>query len=236
MKLERILLKLTGEAFAGTAEFGIDRDLVERYAHEIKAVHDLGCRVAIVAGGSNIWRGRLAPQMDRATADYMGMIATVINALSLQDALEQEGVATRVLTAIEMRAVAEPFIKRRASRHLEKGRVVIFAAGTGNPYFSTDTTAALRALEIGAQALLKATHRIAPDDAHDTRLSYTQVLNENHVMDATAIALCSENRLPIHLFSLEAPEQMKRIVLGETIGTFVSGAAHASEQPEPAAT
>lgn len=237
LKLKRILLKLSGEALSGASRFGIDRELVERYAREIKEVHDMGCEVAVVVGGGNIWRGRMAPRMDRATADYMGMIATVINGLALQDALEHEKVQTRVLTAIEMRAVAEPFIKRRASRHMEKGRVVIFAGGTGNPYFTTDTTAALRALEIGAQAILKATQvdgiytrdpKIHPDATRYSRLSYLQVLNDDlRVMDATAIALCSENKLPIHVFSLGEYGNIRKIVLGEDIGTLVMEGAPA---------
>ncbi|HEY3998140.1 MAG TPA: UMP kinase [Candidatus Xenobia bacterium] len=230
-KFQRILLKLSGEALSGPSRFGIDRALVERYAREIKDVRAMGVEVAVVVGGGNIWRGRMAPRMDRGTADYMGMIATVINALALQDALEHLKVVTRVQTAIEMRAVAEPFIKRRAMRHMEKGRVVIFAGGTGNPYFTTDTTAALRALEIGAQAILKATQvdgiytqdpKLHPDAQKYRELTYMEVLKQElKVMDAPAVALCSENKLPIYVFNLDVDGNIRKIVQGDDIGTVV---------------
>lgn len=227
----RILLKLSGEVFAGSKGYGLDADAVARYAREIKEVRDMGVGVAVVVGGGNIWRGRMAPEIDRATADYMGMIATVINALSLQDALEKLGVITRVQTAIPMAAVAEPFIRRRAVRHLEKGRVVIFAGGTGNPYFTTDTCAALRALEIGAEAILKGTKVDGVYDTDPTQhpgavkfkeLSHIDVLNRGlKVMDATAISLCMDHGLPIRVFNIAEPGNIKKIVAGEEIGTLV---------------
>lgn len=233
MRYKRILLKLSGEAFAGNLKYGIDLETVRMYAQEIREVKELGAEVAIVVGGGNIWRGKSEEhqQIDRATADYMGMIATVINSLSLQDCLEKEGIVTRVQTALEMRAVAEPFIRRRAIRHLEKGRVIILAGGTGNPYFTTDTTAALRALEIGAEALLKATKvdgvysadpSKSPDAVKYKALEYLAVLNKGlKVMDTTAISLCMDNRLPIIVFNLSKYGNIKRIVLGEEIGTVV---------------
>lgn len=232
-KFNRVLLKLSGEAFAGNNDFGIDLEIVKRYAREIKEVRDLGVDIAIVVGGGNIWRGKSPDhhQIDRATADYMGMLATVINSLALQDCLEKEGVVTRVQTAIEMKAVAEPFIRRKAIRHLEQGRVVILAAGTGNPYFTTDTTAALRALEIGAEALLKATRvdgvydadpEIRPDARKYNSLEYLTVLNKGlKVMDTTAISLCMDNKLPIIVFNLADYGNIKKIVIGEEIGTTV---------------
>lgn len=232
-KFRRVLLKLSGEAFAGGHDFGIDLEIVKRYAREIKEVRDLGVDIAIVVGGGNIWRGKSPDhhQIDRATADYMGMLATVINSLALQDCLEKEGVVTRVQTAIEMKAIAEPFIRRKAIRHLEQGRVVILAAGTGNPYFTTDTTAALRALEIGAEALLKATRvdgvydadpEIRPDAIKYHALEYLTVLNKGlKVMDTTAISLCMDNKLPIIVFNLENYGNIKKIVVGEEIGTTV---------------
>ncbi|MHB2020139.1 MAG: UMP kinase [Candidatus Xenobia bacterium] len=240
---KRVLLKLSGEAFAGKNRFGIDQELVERYAREIKEVHDLGREVAVVVGGGNIWRGRIAPRMDRATADYMGMIATVINALALQDALEHEKVQTRVLTAIEMRSVAEVFIRRRAVRHMEKGRVIILAGGTGNPYFTTDTTAVLRALECGAEVILKATKVDGiydrdpveePNAVRFQELPYMEILNQDlKVMDATAIALCRDNKLPIIVFSLAQPGNIRKIVLGEEIGTLVAERNAPLLSPQP---
>ena len=227
----RILLKLSGEVFAGGESFGIQPEIVSRYAEEIREIHAMGVQVAAVVGGGNIWRGRMAPGMDRAAADHMGMLATVLNALALQDALEKAGVDTRVQSAMQMAEVAERFIRRRAMRHLEKGRVVIFAGGTGNPYFTTDTTAALRALEIGADAILKGTK---VDGVYDSdpvlnadarkfkRLDYLEVLKRGlKVMDATAISLCMDNKLPIVVFNLRVPGNMKRAVLGEPIGTTV---------------
>ena len=227
----RILLKLSGEVFAGGESFGIQPEIVSRYAEEIREIHAMGVQVAAVVGGGNIWRGRMAPGMDRAAADHMGMLATVLNALALQDALEKAGVDTRVQSAMQMAEVAERFIRRRAIRHLEKGRVVIFAGGTGNPYFTTDTTAALRALEIGADAILKGTK---VDGVYDSdpvlnadarkfkRLDYLEVLKRGlKVMDATAISLCMDNKLPILVFNIAAPGNIKKIVCGEEIGTLV---------------
>ena len=233
----RIVLKLSGEALAGSQGFGIDPPVLDRIGEEIRDVTDLGVQVAIVIGGGNIFRGVAASAagMDRATADYMGMLATVFNALALQDALEKAGVQTRVLSAIEMRAVAEPYIRRRAIRHLEKGRVVIFAAGTGNPFFTTDTAGALRAVEIGADAIIKATKVdgvYSADPKRDPaarrldRLTYIEVLNRGlGVMDTTAISLCMDNKLPIVVFDLMEAGNIKRIVLGEPVGSIVSSSA-----------
>ena len=230
----RIVLKLSGEALAGDQGYGIDPRVLERIGAEIRDVTDLGVQVAIVIGGGNIFRGIAASAggMDRATADYMGMLATIINALALQDALEKAGLQTRVLSAIEMRAVTEPYIRRRAIRHLEKGRVVIFAAGTGNPFFTTDTAGALRAIEIGADAIMKATkvdgiYSADPkSDATAERLpkaTYIEVLSRRlQVMDTTAISLCMENALPIIVFDLTRSGNIKRIVLGEPVGSIVS--------------
>jgi uridylate kinase len=230
----RIVVKLSGEALAGGQGYGIDPPVLDRVAAEVRDVSALGVQIAIVIGGGNIFRGIAASAggMDRATADYMGMLATVINALALQDSLEKSGLQTRVLSAIEMRAVAEPYIRRRAIRHLEKGRVVIFAAGTGNPFFTTDTAGALRAVEIGADAIMKATkvdgiysadpmvHKDAERLAHVT---YIEVLNRGlRVMDAAAISLCMDNKLPIIVFDLTRPGNIKRIVLGEPVGSIVS--------------
>ena len=217
----------------GTREYGLDPAMVAMVAQEVKAVHDMGVQVCLVIGGGNIFRGvsAAASGMDRASGDYMGMLATVINALALQDALEQHGVLTRVVTAIEMRAVAEPFIRRRAIRHLEKGRALIFAAGTGNPYFTTDTAAALRAMEIRANVIMKATkvdgiYTADPmKDPQATRyetISYLQVLEKRlQVMDATAISLCMDNQLPILVFNLRTPGNLRRAVLGEPVGSVV---------------
>jgi len=231
---KRILLKLSGEALMGDQNYGIDPAVATRIAQDIAEIQALGVQTAVVIGGGNIFRGLAASAggMDRSTGDYMGMLATVINALALQDALEHNGVATRVLTAIEMRAVAEPFIRRRAVRHLEKGRVVVFAAGTGNPYFTTDTAAALRAMEMKAEVILKGTkvdgiYTADPvKDPHATRydsISYLQVLQQRlQVMDATAISLCMDNKLPILVFNLKTPGNIRRVVMGETIGTLVT--------------
>ncbi|MBI4590960.1 MAG: UMP kinase [Candidatus Rokubacteria bacterium] len=231
----RILLKLSGEALAGEQGYGIDPGVLDGISEELKDVTSLGTQVAVVIGGGNIFRGIAASVggMERATADYMGMLATVINALALQDAIEKTGLPTRVLSAIEMRAVAEPYIRRRAIRHLEKARVVIFAAGTGNPFFTTDTAAALRAVEIGAEVILKATkvdgvYSADPKKDHAARriprLSYIEVLNRGlQVMDATAISLCMDNKLPIVIFDLTRRGNIKRIVLGESIGSVVTG-------------
>ena len=231
---QRVLLKLSGEALMGEQQFGVDPAVATRIALDVDSIQTLGVETAIVIGGGNIFRGLAASArgMDRATADYMGMLATVINALALQDALEQHGVVTRVVTAIEMRAVAEPFIRRRAIRHLEKGRVVIFAAGTGSPYFTTDTAAALRAMEIKADVILKGTKvdgiytadpMVDPQATKYLKISYLQVLERQlKVMDATAISLCMDNKLPIVVFNLRQAGNIRRVVLGEPIGTTVS--------------
>src|SRR5438309_1571008 len=230
----RVLLKLSGEALMGDQSYGIDPAIATQIAREIGEIQEMGVQTAVVIGGGNIFRGVAASArgMDRATADYMGMLATVINALALQDALEQQGVVTRVVTAIEMRAVAEPFIRRRAIRHLEKGRVVVFGGGTGNPYFSTDTAAALRAMEIKAEVILKATRvdgiydadpLVYPDAARFDRISYLQVLEQGlKVMDATAISLCMDNRLPIVVFNLRTPGNIRRAIIGESVGSLVT--------------
>jgi uridylate kinase len=233
----RIVLKLSGEALAGSQGYGIDPPVLDRVSADIRDVTELGVQVAIVIGGGNIFRGIAASAagMDRATADYMGMLATIINALALQDALEKAGLQTRVLSAIEMRAVAEPYIRRRAIRHLEKGRVVIFAAGTGNPFFTTDTAGALRAVEIGADAIVKATKvdgiysadpKKDPSARRIEKLSYIEVLNQGlGVMDTTAISLCMDNKLPIVVFDLTRAGNIKRLVLGEAVGSIVSSSA-----------
>ncbi len=234
-KYQRVLLKLGGEALSGQGEYGIDPTAVSRVTDQIAQVHRLGVQTAIVIGGGNIWRGQsaLAREMDRATADHMGMLATVINALALQDSLERKKVFTRVQTAVEMRQIAEPYIRRRAIRHLEKGRVVIFAAGTGNPYFTTDTAAALRAVEIGAQVILKATKvdgiyaenpRNNPQARRFHRLTYLKALNLQleEVMDSTALSLCMENHMPIIVFNLWEPGSVEKAVMGDEIGTLVS--------------
>jgi uridylate kinase len=230
----RVVLKLSGEALAGSLGYGIDPPVLVRIGREVRDVAELGVQVAIVIGGGNIFRGIAASAggMERATADYMGMLATVINALALQDALEKCGLQTRVLSAIEMRAVAEPYIRRRAIRHLEKGRVVIFAAGTGNPFFTTDTAGALRAIEIGADVIMKATKVdgiYTADPKRDaqaerlTRVTYIDVLSRRlEVMDTTAISLCMENSLPIVVFDLTSTGNIRRIVLGEPVGSIVS--------------
>ena len=231
---KRVLLKLSGEALMGEQTYGVDPAVASRIAQDIAEIQGLGVQTCIVIGGGNIFRGLAASArgMDRSTADYMGMLATVINALALQDALEKHDVPTRVLTAIEMRAVAEPFIRRRAIRHLEKGRVVVFAAGTGNPYFTTDTAAALRAMEMKAEVILKATKVdgiynadpvMHPDAIRYEKISYLQVLQERlQVMDATAISLCMDNKLPILVFNLKTPGNIRRVVMGETVGTMVT--------------
>jgi uridylate kinase len=230
----RILLKLSGEAFSSN-ESSVDFTTTAAMAEEIAAVAREGISVAVVVGGGNIWRGKAheAGGMDRATADYMGMLATVINALALQDALERTGTPSRVQTAIQMQQVAEPYIRRRAMRHLEKGRVVIFGAGTGNPYFTTDTTAALRAVEIGADAILKATKvdgiysadpKLDRSATRFTKLAYLEVLQMGlEVMDNTALTLCMDNELPIIVFDMNVPGNIRRVVYGEPIGTLVAG-------------
>lgn len=231
-KYKRVMLKLSGEALAGENGFGIDFNIAMNIAKAVKELVDMGIEVGAVVGGGNIWRGRSGEGMDRTTADYMGMLATSINALALQDSLESLGVDTRVQTAIEMKEIAEPYIRRRATRHLEKGRVVIFGAGTGNPYFSTDTAAALRAAEIEADVILlaKKVDGVYDKDPHKyddakkyDELSYIEVLEQGlQVMDSTATSLCMDNNIPILVFALDNPENIKRVVLGENIGTIVS--------------
>lgn len=231
----RVLLKLSGESLAGDQGYGIDPRTINTIAREIKEVVDSGVQLALVIGGGNIFRGLAASSqgMDRASADYMGMLATVINSLAMQDALEKQGVSTRVQSAIAMQEVAEPYIRRRAMRHLEKGRVVIFGAGTGNPYFTTDTAASLRAMEINAQVILKGTKvdgvytadpKKDPDATKISELSYIDVLKKGlQVMDATAISLCMDNNLPIIVFDLTTEGNIKKVISGEEIGTIVQG-------------
>ncbi len=231
---KRILLKLSGEALAGEKGSGIDQQMVNSVAEQIKEISEMGVEVAVVIGGGNFWRGRTSEQMDRATADYMGMLATVINALAIQDALDNLDVPSRVMSAIEMRQIAEPYIKRRATRHLQKGRVVIFAAGTGSPFFSTDTTAALRAAEISAEIILlakkidgvySADPNVDKNAIKYDRLTFNQVIDQRlGVMDQTAATLCMENNIPIMVFELKKTDNIKKVVLGETIGTIIKEA------------
>ncbi len=231
-KYKRIILKLSGEALSGGKGFGLDEKTINNIAHEIKTVQEIGVEVAIVVGGGNFWRGRSTEGMDRTTSDYMGMLGTVINALALQDALEQIGVLTRVQSAIEMRQIAEPYIRRRAVRHLEKGRVVLFAAGSGNPYFSTDTTAALRAAEIEAEVILlakKGVDGVYDSDPHQNpdaekydNLRYIDILNMGlGVMDSTATSLCMDNKIPLIVFGIDEPNNIIEVVRGKKIGTCV---------------
>ena len=231
---KRVLLKLSGEAFLGDGEYGIDVETLERFATEVGRVHEMGVEIGIVIGGGNIYRGiqAVAEGVEKVTGDYMGMLATVINSLAFQSALEKSGVQTRMQTAIKMEQIAEPFIRRRAMRHLEKSRVVIFGAGTGNPYFTTDTAAALRAIEIGADALVMAKNgvdgiydadpRLHPEATRFAKVSYEEVHRRNlRVMDMTAITLCQENRLPILVFDMSVPGNLARLIEGEEIGTSV---------------
>jgi uridylate kinase len=239
LRYRRVLLKLSGEALMGGGSFGIDAEVLDALSEEIREVHRLGVELALVVGGGNIFRGVRAASagMDRVSGDHMGMLATLINALALQDALEKRGLTTRVLSALEIRQVAELFIRRRALRHLEKGRIVILAAGTGNPYFTTDTAAALRAMEIKAEVLMKATRVdgvYTSDPERDPkaelipRIGYLEVLERGlRVMDTTAISLCMENRLPIVVFNIRLPGNVRRIVLGEEIGSIVMEVSHA---------
>lgn len=235
-KYKRVVLKLSGEALAGDSGFGINPAVIKSIAVQVKEIAEFGVEVAVVVGGGNIWRGKIGSEMgmDRATADYMGMLATVMNSLSLQDSLEQLGIETRVQTSIEMRQIAEPYIRRRAIRHLEKKRVVIFAAGTGNPYFSTDTTAALRAAEIEAEVILMAKNNVDGVYSADPRidqnatkfeeLSFLDVIKEGlAVMDSTASSLCMDNDIPLIVFSVMEPGNIKRVITGEKIGTIVRG-------------
>ncbi len=235
LKYRRILLKISGEALAGDQEYGISTDVVRFIADEVQEVHQLGVQLGMVIGGGNIFRGVVASAkgMDRSSADYMGMLATVMNGLALQDALEKAGVDTRVQTAIEMREVAEPFIRRRALRHLEKGRVVIFVGGTGNPYFTTDTAAALRAMEINADVVFKATKvdgvytadpKTDPTAQKFDELTYIEILSRRlKVMDSTAISLCMDNRFPIVVFNFQEKGRLRQLVFGERVGTLVRG-------------
>ncbi len=234
-RYHRILLKLSGEALLGSRQYGVDPAVCQFIAHQVQAAQASGVEVAIVVGGGNIFRGLAAAArgMERATGDYIGMLATVMNALALQDALEKIGVPTRVMSAIGMNEVAEPYIRRRAMRHLEKGRVVILAAGTGNPYFTTDTAAALRAVEIGAQVLLKGTKvdgvytadpTVEPDAERHDEITYAQVLADRlNVLDSTAVSLCMDNDLPIVVFDMNKPDNIRRAAMGEPIGTLIHG-------------
>ena len=231
-KYKRVMLKGSGEALAGDKGFGLDQPTINSIAEKIKECYDMGVEIAIVVGGGNFWRGRTGEGMDRSRADHMGMLATVINSLAMLDALEQLGVQARVQTAIEMRQIAEPYIRLKAARHLEKGRVVIFACGTGNPFFSTDTTAALRAAEIDAEVILLAKKvdgvydsdpNLNPDAKKFDSLSFIDVLNRGlGVMDSTATSLCMDNNIPLVVFGLDDPENIKRAVMGEEIGTIVT--------------
>jgi uridylate kinase len=234
MALRRVLLKISGEALMGSGQYGISPEFIERIAREVAEVHEAGTELALVIGGGNIFRGVAgsAKGMDRASADYMGMLATTINALAMQDSLEKLGCKTRVMSGIEMPKVAEPFIRRRAMRHLEKRRIVVFAAGTGNPYFTTDTAAALRAIEIGAECILKATKvdgiydddpRQNPAAVRFNAITYNEVLaRELKVMDATAVSLCREHKMPITVFDLYRPGNIARVVRGDDVGTRIS--------------
>ena len=230
-KYKRVVLKISGEALAGESKFGLDRHMIDEISDNIKKISEMGLEMAIVVGGGNFWRGRSGTGMDRTTADHMGMLATVINALALQDSLEARGIPVRVQTAIEMRQIAEPYIRRRAIRHLEKKRVVIFACGTGNPYFSTDTAAALRAAEIDAEVILlaKKTDGVYDDDPEKNpnakrynKISYLDILNQRlGVMDSTATSLSMDNKIPIIVFGIENPDNIIKVIMGEDIGTFI---------------
>jgi uridylate kinase len=234
LKYRRVLLKLSGESLAGPTGYGIDPGEAEKLAYRVREIHNMGVDVAIVIGAGNLWRGRVGLEsgMDRATADYMGMLATVMNAMALMDAMERIGLVVRVQSAVEMKEVAEPYIRRRAIRHLEKGRVVIFGGGTGNPYFSTDTAAALRAMEIGADVVIKATKvdgvydsdpKLYPEAIRFDHLTYMETINRRlEVMDSTAISLCMDNGLPILVLNLWSEDDLRRAILGEQVGTLVS--------------
>jgi len=241
-RYKRILLKLSGESLMGNQEYGIDQEVLKRYSGEIKAVKELGVQIGIVIGGGNIYRGvsNASSYIDKATGDHMGMLATLINALALQSTLERDGMVTRLVSAIRMEVIAEPFIRRRAVRHLDKDRIVIFGAGTGNPYFTTDTAAALRAVEIGADVIAKGTRVDGVYDSDPERnpsafrfqeISYLDVLRKDlRVMDLTAITLCRENLLPIIVFNMNTPGNLKRLALGEPVGTVVNEGSSSSSQ------
>jgi uridylate kinase len=245
LRYRRVLLKLSGEALLGDRQYGVDPAFCAFIARQVAEIHALGVEVGIVVGGGNIFRGLAASArgMDRATGDYIGMLATVMNGLALQDALERAGVPTRVMTAIAMNEIAEPYIRRRAIRHMEKGRVTLFVAGTGNPYFTTDTAAALRAVEIGAEVLLKATKvdgvydrdpMAHPDAQRYAHLEYADLLRDQlRVLDATAVSLCMENDLPIVVFDLNQPDNITRVAAGESVGTLISGAPSAPGGARP---
>lgn len=233
VQYKRVLLKLSGEALAGEEKFGINTSVINNICDKIQILKNMGVEIGVVVGGGNFWRGKNGSNMERTTADYMGMLATVMNGLALQDALEAKGMYTRLQTSIEMRQIAEPYIKRKAARHLEKGRIVIFACGTGNPFFTTDTTAALRAAEIEADVILvgktidavySADPKVYKNAVRYDKITYTDVLNKNlKVMDATAISLCRDNNIPLIVFGINEPENIVRAVKGEKIGTLVVG-------------
>lgn len=232
IKLKTVLLKISGESLAGEDKTGLDNDTLLRLSHVIKKTRELGINIGIVVGGGNFWRGRSSSHMDRVTADHMGMLATAMNALALADALDQTGVDTRVMNSIQMQQISEQYIRKRAMRHLEKGRVLVFAGGTGNPYFTTDSAAALRGLEINADAVLKATMvdgvydrdpKIDPAAIKYDEISYDEVLAKNlAIMDATAVALCRDNKIPVIVFNINEPENIYRLAAGEKIGTIIS--------------
>jgi len=242
LKYKRVILKLSGESLMGNKGFGIDQAVLDFFADEIRKVHDIGAELGIVIGGGNIYRGLSASSqgIDRATGDYMGMLATMINSLALQNAIEKEGIQTRLMSAIKMEAVSEPYIRRRAIRHLEKGRVTIFGAGTGHPYFSTDTAATLRAVEIGADVIVKGTRvdgvfdcdpENNPEAIRFESISYLDVLKKNlRVMDLTAVSLCQENELPMIVFNMNVPDNLLKLVKGENIGTIIHNSVESKEE------
>jgi len=242
LKYKRVLLKLSGESLMGDKGFGIDGNILEFFAKEVKKAHDIGLELGLVIGGGNIYRGLSASQqgIDRATGDYMGMLATLINSLALQNEIEKHGVPSRLMSAIQMAAVAEPYIRRRAMRHLEKGRVVILGAGTGHPYFSTDTAASLRAVEIGAEVIIKGTRvdgifdsdpELNPDAVKFDSIGYMDILKRNlKVMDLTAVSLCQENNLPMMVFNMNEPDNLLKLVLGENVGTIVNSESTVAEK------
>jgi len=242
LKYKRVLLKLSGESLMGDKGFGIDGKILEFFAKEVKKAHDIGLELGLVIGGGNIYRGLSASQqgIDRATGDYMGMLATLINSLALQNEIEKHGVPSRLMSAIQMAAVAEPYIRRRAMRHLEKGRVVILGAGTGHPYFSTDTAASLRAVEIGAEVIIKGTRvdgifdsdpELNPDAVKFDSIGYMDILKRNlKVMDLTAVSLCQENNLPMMVFNMNEPDNLLKLVLGENVGTIVNSESTVAEK------